>query len=112
MTESSVPQSTHQRTALINGRIVLPDSISADQVVLIEDGKIVAITHLDAMGDANPIDVGGRWITPGLIDLHTHGALGHTFNEPTGEAFARDIGADGYAGDASRAATLAKTLVG
>lgn len=31
---------------------------------------------------------------------------------PVTEAFARDIGADGYAGDASRAATLAKTLVG
>ena len=29
----------------------------------------------------------GRWITPGLIDVHTHGALGHTFNEPTEAAF-------------------------
>ena len=30
---------------------------------------------------------------------------------PVTEAFAHDIGADGYAGDASRAATLAKSLV-
>ena len=74
--------------ALINGRIVLPDAIVDDRVLVIEDGKIVAITDRDAIGsDTHPIDVGGRWITPGLIDIHTHGALGHTFNEPTAEAF-------------------------
>jgi N-acetylglucosamine-6-phosphate deacetylase len=97
----------NQRTALINGRIVLPDSIINDQVVLIEDGKIVAITHLDAIGDTHPIDVGGRWITPGLIDLHTHGALGHTFNEPTSEAFATICDVNAQHGVTSLCATLA-----
>jgi len=107
MTDSLVNQTTNQRTALINGRIVLPDSIIDDQVVFIEDGKIVAITNLEAIGDANPIDVGGRWITPGLIDLHTHGALGHTFNEPTSEAFAAICDVNARHGVTSLCATLA-----
>jgi N-acetylglucosamine-6-phosphate deacetylase len=77
-----------QRVALVNGRIVMPDAIVDDRALVIERGRIVALTDRDAIGaDAHPIDVGGRWITPGLIDIHTHGALGHTFNEPTLEAF-------------------------
>ncbi|MBI5566680.1 MAG: N-acetylglucosamine-6-phosphate deacetylase [Chloroflexi bacterium] len=100
-------QSTHQRAALVNGRIVLPDEVVDDQIVLIEDGTIIAITHRDAIGDANPIDVGGRWITPGLIDLHTHGALGHTFNEPTSEAFTAICDVNARHGVTSLCATLA-----
>jgi N-acetylglucosamine-6-phosphate deacetylase len=76
------------RAALINGRIVLSDAIVDDRVLVIERGKIVALAERDAIGsDVTPIDAGGRWITPGLIDIHTHGALGHTFNEPAPEAF-------------------------
>jgi N-acetylglucosamine-6-phosphate deacetylase len=37
--------------------------------------------------DVARLDAGDRLITPGLIDIHTHGALGHTFNEPTAAAF-------------------------
>lgn len=106
MTDTMVSQAPNQRTALINGRIVLPDAIVDDQALILEHGKIVAITR-DAIGDANPIDVGGRWITPGLIDLHTHGALRHTFNEPTGEAFAAICDENARRGVTSLLATLA-----
>jgi N-acetylglucosamine-6-phosphate deacetylase len=76
------------RAALINGRIVLPDAIIDDRALVIEGGKIVALAERAAIGsDVTLIDTGGRWITPGLVDIHTHGALGHTFNEPTAEAF-------------------------
>jgi N-acetylglucosamine-6-phosphate deacetylase len=34
------------------------------------------------------MDAGGRLITPGLIDIHIHGAVGRTFNEPDAAAFA------------------------
>jgi N-acetylglucosamine-6-phosphate deacetylase len=81
-------QQLGQRVALINGRIILPDAIVADRVLVIEHGKITAISDRDAIGsDIHSIDVGGRLIAPGLIDIHTHGALGHTFNEPTSQAF-------------------------
>jgi imidazolonepropionase-like amidohydrolase len=40
--------------------------------VLMSDGKIQAIgSDLDA-GDAVVIDADGRWVTPGLIDVHSH----------------------------------------
>ncbi|MGQ0800212.1 MAG: amidohydrolase [Pseudomarimonas sp.] len=40
--------------------------------VLLRDGKVVAIgQNLDA-GDALIIDAKGRWVTPGLIDVHSH----------------------------------------
>jgi N-acetylglucosamine-6-phosphate deacetylase len=76
-------------SALINGRIVLPDRVLTDQALVIEGGHIVGLASPGEL-DANvvTVDVAGGWITPGLIDLHTHGALRHTFNEPDPEAWA------------------------
>ena len=40
--------------------------------VLLRDGKIAAGgTNLDA-GDAEVVDATGRWVTPGIIDIHSH----------------------------------------
>ena len=77
------------RFVIVNGRLVLPDRIVTDQALVIEDGRIAAIV---APADLDPalarFDAGGRLVTPGLIDIHIHGALGHTFNEPTPTSFA------------------------
>jgi imidazolonepropionase-like amidohydrolase len=41
--------------------------------LLISDGRIQQIgTDLNKAGDASVIDAGGRWVTPGLIDVHSH----------------------------------------
>lgn len=79
--------------ALVNGRVVLPGRVALDTAVVIErssaaSGTIAAVVTEDQLppGIAR-VDVGGRWITPGLIDIHTHGALGYTFNQPTQQAF-------------------------
>jgi imidazolonepropionase-like amidohydrolase len=41
--------------------------------VLIEHGRIVALgTHLEAPAGALVVDGAGRWVTPGLIDIHSH----------------------------------------
>jgi len=73
---------------LVNGRCVLPEAVVQDRAVVVEDGRIAGLVDARALGaETERLDVGGRFITPGLIDVHTHGAVGHTFNEPTAEAF-------------------------
>lgn len=77
------------RWALTNGRIVLPSEVVTGKTVVVEGDAIVGLANPDEVGsEVSRIDVGERTITPGLIDIHTHGALAHTFNEPTAQAFA------------------------
>ena len=40
--------------------------------VLISDGKIQAVGADLNAGDATVVDASGRWITPGVIDVHSH----------------------------------------
>jgi len=41
--------------------------------VLIVDGRIAAVgQQLDAPANSQIIDAAGRWVTPGLIDVHSH----------------------------------------
>ena len=75
--------STDRSMALVNGRIVLPDRVATGQALVIENGRIAGLAGPADLGsDVERVDVDGSWITPGLIDIHTHGALRHTFNEP------------------------------
>jgi len=44
-----------------------------DADVLLADGKVVAVgQHLDAPAGAQRVDATGKWVTPGLIDVHSH----------------------------------------
>ena len=77
------------RFALTNGRVILPEAIVVDKAVVVEGYRLLDIADRAALSsEVQTVDVGGRYITPGLIDIHIHGAVGHTFNEPTAEAFA------------------------
>jgi imidazolonepropionase-like amidohydrolase len=40
--------------------------------VLIREGKIVAVGHGLSAGGATVINAHGRWVTPGIIDVHSH----------------------------------------
>jgi len=52
--------------------------------IYIKDGKIVAVgQHVTAPASAKVIDATGKWITPGLIDCHSHIALDDDVNEAT-----------------------------
>jgi len=82
------PEGDGKRLALVNGRIILPDSIVEGSSLLVEDGIILGIATGDELGSGiERFDVGGRLIAPGLVDIHTHGALGHSFNEPSESAW-------------------------
>src|SRR5688572_1259451 len=71
--------STYQRIAsppvLITGATVLTGTgtrlDNAD--VLLRDGKIVAVgSGIEAPADAIRVDGAGKWVTPGIIDIHSH----------------------------------------
>jgi len=102
------PSGHSSRIALTNGRIVLPDRIVVDRAVLIEADRIAGLASPGDLGsDVQIVDVSGRWITPGLVDIHIHGAVGHTFNEPTAEAFAAITAENARRGVTALLATLA-----
>lgn len=77
-----------ERFALVNGQVALPQNVVTGKAVVVDGSVIAGIVNLDELDDEiEKIDVHGRLLTPGLIDIHTHGCLGHTFNEPTAAAF-------------------------
>ena len=44
-----------------------------DADVLMRDGRIVAVgTDVEAPADAVRVDATGKWVTPGIIDIHSH----------------------------------------
>lgn len=62
------------------GHLVDPGtgSVTHDRSLIIIDGKIVADeAWRGARADARLIDWSGKWVLPGLIDMHTHVADGH-----------------------------------
>lgn len=54
---------------LTGARVVLPDAVLEDAAVLIEDGVIAAIDPESGKG-AQAIDLRGKTLIPGMIDLH------------------------------------------
>jgi len=61
------------------GNIVLPDRILEGGLVVVEGEKIAGVFPKDKLRQSKGIgrhDYGGCYITPGLVDLHLHGAMG------------------------------------
>jgi imidazolonepropionase-like amidohydrolase len=76
---------TAQTIAIHAGHLINPlsGSITNNQTILIQDGKITAMgSNLTAPAGAQLVDLSNEWVMPGLIDAHTH----ITFQEIPGKA--------------------------
>jgi N-acetylglucosamine-6-phosphate deacetylase len=77
-----------KRIKIINGLIITPYRIIEGGTLLISGATIESVSEgdIDAL-DAEVIDAGGRYISPGFIDIHIHGGGGHDFMDGTVNAF-------------------------
>ena len=69
-------------TKIINGRVICDKVIEAN--VYLQDGEIFDITAEDRQADT-VIDAAGDYVSPGFVDIHTHGAGGADFMDGTPE---------------------------
>ncbi|RKN41759.1 N-acetylglucosamine-6-phosphate deacetylase [Streptomyces hoynatensis] len=101
---------TSVRTVLGNARVVGPRGVLEGGRVTIEGGRIVAVSAPPAGGEplrpgpdeAGPgrasgeagavdVDLGGRWLVPGFVDLHVHGGGGASFSAGTAQEALRAV---------------------
>lgn len=67
------------RTLIVGGTLLTPHENLPGRSLVVEGGRIaeIAAGQLAAGPDDLVVDARGGWVTPGLIDVHVHGALGH-----------------------------------
>lgn len=67
----------------IKGNLILPDRVIENGILVIEGERIKEVRENGPAGDISTEgikaldDYSGRWVSPGLLDVHLHGALGH-----------------------------------
>ncbi len=59
------------KTLIKNGNIILPDRVDYGGSVLIGDGRILKINTADESEADEVIDASGRFVMPGMIDIHS-----------------------------------------
>jgi len=71
-----------------NARLLFVDGIRDGLQVVVEEGKIAAISEESpAHGEHQVVNLKGKYLAPGFVDLHVHGALGRDTMEASAEAF-------------------------
>jgi N-acetylglucosamine-6-phosphate deacetylase len=83
------------RTALLNGRVLIDSELVENRCVLIEDDRIVDVVEPadPRCASAHKHDLGGKLLLPGFIDLQVNGGGGVLFNDAPGVESIRAIGA-------------------
>ena len=71
--------------AIINGRIVTPTGTLEGKALLFDE-KIRGIVSPAEIGSAEVIDAEGKYVVPGLIDMHIHGYQGADASDGDAEA--------------------------
>jgi N-acetylglucosamine-6-phosphate deacetylase len=74
----------------INGQIILEDRVDPDCSVYCDEGMIQAVKRSKRSSkDTQVIDLEGKFLAPGFIDIHVHGGHGFDFMDGSVEAIQR-----------------------
>jgi len=73
------------KTAIAGGCVLTPEG-ERHKVLVFEGPRILGLAD-EAPSDAAVIDAAGAYVSPGFIDIHTHGAGGADFMDGTVEAY-------------------------
>lgn len=73
------------KTVFTNGKIIVHHRILEGFSVAIENGIIAEISE-NLLPSEKCVDLQGKYLAPGFIDLHTHGGGGHDFMDGSEEA--------------------------
>src|SRR5262245_41275161 len=74
---------------VFRGTVVLPAALLPQGVVVVEDERIVAVgpeSDVKLPAGAEVIDAHEGYISPGFVDIHTHGGAGSDYMDGTPEA--------------------------
>lgn len=74
------------RTVITNGILVLEDRLTSGFSLSLENGKIAAIQEGTPSQADQVVDVQGRYVSPGFVDIHVHGGGGYDFMDGTVQA--------------------------
>ncbi len=73
---------------IINGKIITAQRVISNGTIVVERGKIIAVSDKDIDApNASIIDAKGKFVSPGFIDIHVHGGGGHDFMDGSVSAF-------------------------
>lgn len=73
-------------SAIVNGKIIFPDGIAQNKVLVMEDDIISSVSDTLPAGIEKVYNAEGCYVSPGFIDIHTHGGGGFDFMDGTVEA--------------------------
>jgi len=76
LSQTSQPGAAHNELVIKNAYVMtVTHGNIKNGSIYVKDGKIVAVgPSVDAPASAAVVDAGGRYVTPGIIDAHSHRA--------------------------------------
>ena len=77
------------KSKIINGRLITPFRIIEGAELTFEDGIITGIGNRTDDTGYETVDAGGCYVTPGFIDIHSHGGGGMDFMDEDPSVFDR-----------------------
>lgn len=73
-------------TLIKNGIVFMPDGTLKKQDILLQNGKIMALSDDFIQSEVEAVDAKDCIVAPGFVDIHIHGAAGADFSDGTADS--------------------------